>query len=70
MDQIRRSARALTTAVMTSVQSIAFDTVSIVPSINIAWTTLPTTTTTERAVWSRRHVRGFSFNRLRFAPET
>lgn len=30
----------------TSAQSAAFDTVSIVPSISMAWTTLPTTMTT------------------------
>ena len=45
-----RSTITLTVAAMTSAQSATFDIVSIVPSMSMAWTTLPTTMTTARTI--------------------
>ena len=61
----RRSAITLIVAPSTSKQNAAFDTVSIVPSTSIAWTTLPTTITTASAVCPMRHVRNCRRNRRR-----
>ena len=54
-------------AARTSAQSTAFDTVSIVPSMSMAWTTPPTTMTIARGIWTIRHVRARSPNRRRSA---
>ena len=43
-------------ATRTSAQSAAFETVSIVPSIRMPWTTLPTTMTIASSIWAMRHV--------------
>jgi hypothetical protein len=45
-----RSEMILTVAAMTSAHSATFDIVSIVPSMSMAWTTLPTTMTTARTI--------------------
>ena len=45
-----RLVSAITVAMKTSAQSADFDSVSIVPSIIIAWTTLPTTITAARVL--------------------
>ena len=45
-------------AATTSAHSIAFDTVSIAPSISMPWTTVPTTMTIANSIWARRQVRG------------
>ena len=55
-------------AARTSAQSAAFETVSIVPSISMAWTALPTMMTIASSVWAMRHVRGRS--RLRNAAKS
>ena len=54
-------------AARTSAQSAAFEIVSIVPSISMAWTTLPATMTIARGIWTIRHVRARSPNRRRSA---
>ena len=46
----RRSAMTFMAAARTSAQRAAFDIVSIVPSISMPWTTLPTTMTTARDI--------------------
>lgn len=61
----RRSTMTLMTAARTSAQRTAFETVSIVPSINMAWTTHPATIITARTMWARRHVRGRSRGRMK-----
>ena len=62
---IRRSAMTFVVAARTSPHRAAFETASIVPSISIAWATLPTTITTARNAWLMRHIRGRSRNRRR-----
>ena len=59
-----------TVAARTSVQSTTFDTVSMVPSIKRACTTLPTTVMATREVWARRQVRGRSGSRRRSAAKS
>ena len=61
----RKSVMTLTAATRTSAQSAAFETVSIVPSISMAWIALPATMTTASSVWAMRHVRGRSRRRKR-----
>ena len=56
----RKSVMTLMAAARTSAQSAAFETVSIVPSISMAWTALPATMTIASSVWAMRHVRGRS----------
>ena len=68
--QALRSAMTLMVAATTSAQSAAFDTVSIVPSIRMQWTTLPTTITIARSVWAMRHVRSRSPKRPRSAASS
>ena len=66
----RRSAMTFMVAARTSAQRAAFDTVSIVPSISMAWASPPGTMTTARTMWARRHVRGRSPNRRRSAAKS
>ena len=53
----RMSAMTFMAAARTSAQSAAFDTISIVPSTSMPWTTLPATMTTASDIWAMRHVR-------------
>ena len=66
----RESITTFPTAAMTSTHSAAFDTVPIVPSISMAWTTLPTTITTARPMWHKRQTISLSRSRPRRAARS
>ena len=57
-------------AARTNPHRAAFETVSIVPSISIAWATVPTTITAAINAWLMRHIGGRSRNRRRSAAKS
>jgi hypothetical protein len=65
----RNSTMTIVVATRTSAQSADFDIVSIVPTISMAWTTLPTVMITASDMWAMRHFRGANPNRRRSAAK-